>query len=132
MRGAGCGLGLGLCLQPEPARGHCGVQVRVRVRLGLPTVGPPSASPLTEAHWADVQWGGVVGLADDTRHPPALLVTIGQGWFASPANRLLPGVLCPTLHRVAVRPEAMQRDRHSIPFLARIVPLEEPRSKPAR
>jgi len=76
--------------------------------VGIPTVGTGGVSEMLDQHWADV----VVP-------PGSLLVTIGQGWFQSPAALLGPQVPCPTLHRVSIDGD-MPNDRHSFPFLARI------------
>ena len=61
----------------------------------------------------DEDWADVVCPAG------ALLVTIGQGWFQSPASQIGPAVPCPTLHRVSID-GVMPHDRHSFPFLARL------------
>ena len=82
--------------------------------IGIPSVGPEAGSVFGDEHWVDV-----------VSPSGSLVVSIGQGWFHSPAAQLYPAVPCATLHRVSIDGN-MASDRHSIPFLARL----ESRGKP--
>ena len=75
--------------------------------------------PLTDAQWAHVEH-------DWARDP--LLLTVGASWLSSDLMRERCPARCAALHRVALPPGVQQR--HSLPFLADLVPAEDETEQP--
>ena len=100
------------------ALGECKVQVisteEAAVQassVGLPTIGPSMPAAVDEASWADV---------GDFWERGMLLVTVGQEWIdlsAANGNDGMRQAKRAALHRVVI-PNC---ERHSIPFLVRVV-----------
>ena len=98
------------------ALGDCKVQVisteeaaAQASSVGLPTIGPSMPAAVDEVSWADVGEFWERGL---------LLVTVGQEWIdLSAENDGMRQAKRAALHRVVI-PNC---ERHSIPFLVRVV-----------
>jgi hypothetical protein len=94
-------------------------------RFGIPSMGPSDLPELTDANFADVL---TAGAADDPDPDPAdlwqrdmLLLSVGEEWTRRGVPECGMPAAAPVLHRVRLAECARHRDRHSIPYLVRLV-----------